>query len=384
MPRIYLDNAATSWPKPDAVYRAVDDYQRRLGAPAGRGSYREADEVERTIAQTRRGLAALLNAPSPDHLIFTLNGTDALNLAIHGLLRPGDHVITSVAEHNSVLRPLRACEAVGVTVTHVGVDRAGIVDPEDIRRALTPHTRLIALTAASNVTGAIQPIRAVGHIAQSAGIRFLVDAAQALGHVPLDVQAVGCDLLAAPGHKGLLGPMGTGVLYVRPGMESELRPVRQGGTGSRSDDERQPDQLPDKYEAGNLNVPGLFGLHAGIVYLKERGLAEIRQHEIALTDQLLAGLSELPGVRIHGPRNADQRVGVVSASFAAYDPQVAAAVLDSAHEIQVRAGLHCAPRMHRALGTLADGGTVRFSVGPFTTEMQITLAIQAATELASS
>jgi len=381
MPRIYLDNAATSWPKPESVYAAVDDYQRRLGAAAGRGAYRDAAEVERLIASARRGIAELLHAPAADQIVFTLNGTDALNLAIHGLLRPGDQVITTVAEHNSVLRPLRDWESRGVTLTHVGVDRAGILDPDEIRQAVTPQTRLLAVTAASNVTGAIQPLAAIGQIAQAAGVRFLVDAAQAVGHIPLDVQALGCDLLAAPGHKGLLGPLGTGVLYIRPGLERELHPLRQGGTGSRSDEDRQPEQLPDKYEAGNLNVPGIVGLNAGVAYLQAQGPTALRNHELTLMKQLLDGLAELPNVRVHGPTNAVARVGVVSVTLPAYDPQVAAAVLDSAHGVQVRAGLHCAPRMHGALGTLADGGTVRFSVGPFTTPADISAALAALADL---
>ena len=265
MTRIYLDNAATSWPKPEAVYRAVDDYQRRLGAPAGRGSYSEAAETERIVGSCRQKIAQLLGASDPSRIIFTLNGTDSLNLALHGLLRPGDHVVTTVCEHNSVLRPLRfLAEQRQVSATYVGCDGQGFVSPDDIRRAITPHTRLIALVHVSNVTGAIQPVEEVGRIAAEHGQTYLIDAAQSLGYVPIDVRRLGCHLLAAPGHKGLLGPLGTGVLYVAPGVEQQLLPLRQGGTGTRSDEDIQPTSLPDRYEAGNLNVPGIAGLAAGV------------------------------------------------------------------------------------------------------------------------
>jgi selenocysteine lyase/cysteine desulfurase len=261
MPRIYLDNAATSWPKPESVYQAVDDYQRRLGAPAGRGVYAEATEVERLVNNCRKKVAQLINEADPTRVIFTQNGTDSLNLAIHGWLQPGDHVVTSVCEHNSVLRPLRfLAEHRNVSTTYVGCDAQGRVDPGDIRRAIQPQTRLIALTHASNVTGTIQPVEEVGKIAKERGISFLVDAAQTLGHMRVDVQRIGCQMLAAPGHKGLLGPLGTGVLYIAPGVEARLLPIRQGGTGTRSDEDIQPTTLPDRYESGNLNVSGIVGL----------------------------------------------------------------------------------------------------------------------------
>src|SRR5262245_56545511 len=229
MKRIYLDNAATSWPKPEPAYRPLDRFQRQLGAPAGRSSYAEASEVERMIRSCRKKIADLIGASDPSRIIFTLNGTDSLNLALHGVLRPGDHVVTTVCEHNSVLRPLRFLAQRDVTTSYVPCDGQGYVDPDNIRRVMTPKTRLIAMIHASNVTGAIQPAAEVGHIAAEQGVLFLLDAAQSLGHVPIDVSALGCHLLAAPGHKGLLGPLGTGVLYVAPGVEEHLLPLRQGG-----------------------------------------------------------------------------------------------------------------------------------------------------------
>ena len=383
--RIYLDNAATSWPKPEAVYRAVEHYQRELGAPAGRGSYREASDVERLVADARRRVAGLVGAEEPKRIVFTCNGTDSLNLALHGTLRPGDHVVTTVVEHNSVLRPLRwLAEKRDVTVSRVSCDKDGIVDPAEIRSAIGPKTRLVALVHVSNVTGAIQPAAEVGLIARERGILFLVDAAQSLGHVPLNVQELGAHLLAAPGHKGLLGPLGTGLLYIAPGVESQLASLRQGGTGTQSNEDRQPDTLPEKYEAGNLNVPGLVGLGAGIAFLQERGIGEIRRHECELTNRMLYGLAEISGVTVFGPRDQQQRVGVVSVTIKGYDAREAAALLDAQYNVQTRAGLHCAPLMHEALGTAKTGGTLRFSPGPFTTPEEIEAAVTAIAEIAAS
>ncbi|HEY2759630.1 MAG TPA: aminotransferase class V-fold PLP-dependent enzyme, partial [Pirellulales bacterium] len=235
MNRIYLDNAATSWPKPEEVYTAVDHYLRENGAPAGRSAYSQATEVEGIIATARAAIARLIGAQNPRQIIFVGNGTDAINLAIHGLLRPGDHAICTAADHNSVLRPLRHLEELRqIEVTRVPCNGAGWVDPEDLRRALRSSTRLVAMTHASNVTGTIEPVAEVGRIVQQHGARFLVDAAQSLGHLPVDVEELHADLLAAPGHKGLLAPLGTGVLYIKPGLENQLQTIRQGGTGTDS------------------------------------------------------------------------------------------------------------------------------------------------------
>jgi selenocysteine lyase/cysteine desulfurase len=431
MPRIYLDNAATSWPKPEAVYRAADDYLRRLGAPAGRGAYNEASEAERLVASCRRKIAQGIGAPDPARIIFTLNGTDSLNLALHGLLRPGDHVITSVCEHNSILRPLRfLADQREVTTTYVPSDGEGYINPDDIHRAITPRTRLVALLHASNVTGAVQPVEAVGEIARQHGLVYLVDAAQSLGYLPLDsarhhesrsalpgrtlnreltpsgasgparqagptnrsdallldIRKIGCHLLAAPGHKGLLGPLGIGILYVAPGLEEQLLPLRQGGTGSRSDEEEQPRTLPDRYEAGNLNLAGIAGLEAGVTHLLESGSTasgESASQLTALTGRLLEALRDLGPLRLYGPKSTENRMGVFSLNLPGFDPQELAALLDAQWSIQVRAGLHCAPRMHAALGT-TPGGTVRFSLGHFTTPAEIETAIAALEELTSS
>jgi cysteine desulfurase family protein len=384
--RIYLDNAATSWPKPEAVYAAVERYQRELGAPAGRGAYAEALQVEQMVQAARRAAAELLGVQDPRQIVFTLNGTDSLNLAIHGLLdQEGGHVVTTVAEHNSVLRPLRELQQNGrITADRVACNAAGLVDPDEVRRALRPETKLIAVTHASNVTGALQPVAEIGRLAQERGILFLVDAAQTLGEMPVSVEELHADLLAAPGHKGLLGPLGTGLLYVRPGVERRLRSVRQGGTGSFSDDDRQPETLPDKYEPGNLNVPGIVGLGAGIQFLKQQGLSEVRRHAVELTERLLTGLADIRGVTLYGPPTAAQRVAVVSMSLSGVDSQELAAALDSAYRIQTRAGIHCAPAMHQALGTLQGGGTVRFSLGFASTADEVDAAVAGVREIAAA
>src|SRR6185312_814214 len=240
--RIYLDNAATTWPKPETVYDAVDHYQREIGAPNGRSGYREAQESNRIVERARQGVADLIGAEDPSYIILGLNCSDMLNMAIRGMVRPGDHVVTTVCDHNSVLRPLRMLrETAGVEVTYVPCDSEGLVSPDDVKAAIRPSTRLVAVNHASNVTGAIQPIEEIGRIVKATDALFLVDAAQSLGHVPLDVRSSYADWLAAPGHKGLLGPLGTGVLFIRSGVEHEVQPLRYGGTGTQSDEDRQPD-----------------------------------------------------------------------------------------------------------------------------------------------
>ncbi|MEX2560770.1 MAG: aminotransferase class V-fold PLP-dependent enzyme [Pirellulales bacterium] len=383
--RIYLDNAATSWPKPEGVYAAVDHYQRRLGAPAGRSAYREAVEVEQAVAAVRQALARLLSADDARRIIFTFNGSDALNLAIHGVLAGGGHVVTSQLEHNSVLRPLRHLEQMGrVEVSRIACPGGGAIDPEAVRAALRTDTRLVVLTHASNVTGALQPVAEVAKAAHQHGALVLVDAAQTLGELPLDVDQLGADLLAAPGHKGLLGPLGSGLLYVRRGVEQHLAPLKQGGTGSFSDLDEQPAVLPDRYESGNLNVPGILGLGAGIEWLQREGLEAVRRRQVELTGRLMYGLAEIAGVGLYGPKSADERVGVVSITLEGVEPGELAAALDSAYRVQVRAGLHCAPGAHAALGTIDQGGTVRFSPGPFSTIDEIDQAVAAVGQIAAA
>jgi selenocysteine lyase/cysteine desulfurase len=300
------------------------------------------------------------------------------------VLRPGDHVVTTAIEHNSVLRPLATLrERIGIDVARVPTDRRGIVDAAAFERAITPRTTLLAVTHASNVTGAIQPVGDVARIARRRGALCLVDAAQTAGHVPIDVRQLGVDLLACSGHKGLLGPLGTGVLFVRPEIADRVQSFRQGGTGSRSESDQQPNAAPDKLESGNHNAPGLVGLEAALGWIEAQGgLAARRQHEQQLVEQLLGGLSGLPSVAIHGPLEAAARTGVVSLTIDGLDPQEAAAILDENFGIETRAGLHCAPGAHAALGTLSSGGTLRLSVGTFTTPDQIAATVTAIGKIA--
>ena len=387
--RVYLDNAATSFPKPNSVYDAVDRYQRDCGVSIGRGAYREAVESQRMLDQCRQRAALLLGAESSDRIVFTYSGTDGLNMVLVGLCRPGDHVVTSELEHNSVLRPLRwLSETRDVEVTFVAPGSNGRIEPTDVRAALRPNTRLVAIQHASNVTGGVQPIVEIGEVARANGSLMLVDAAQTAGHLPIDLSQMPVDLLACPGHKGLLGPLGTGLVYLRPGLEQQLDCYRLGGTGTQSEDDRQPLQMPERYESGNHNAPGLAGLNAALEYLQSETVETVRRAEVELTGRLVEGLRSLARVTVSGQALRGEQsvphVGVVSFNVTDFAPHEAASILDDSFGIQARAGLHCAPGVHRWLGTLETGGTIRFSVGPFTTPAEIDHAIASVRELAGS
>jgi len=386
--RLYMDNAATSFPKPQSVLTAMTDYATQLGASSGRGAYAEAIETGNLILACRRRLNTLFNGEDPNHFVFALNCSDALNLAIKGLIRPSSggraHAICTHIDHNSILRPLNALEDAGmVEQTRVPVDpRTGLVDPDAIRRAIRPTTKLIAVTHASNVTGTIQPIRAIGAIAREHAIPFIVDAAQSAGHVPIDVQADHIDLLAAPGHKGLLGPLGTGFLYIRPGIEKFLAPLREGGTGSVSEHDRQPDFMPDKYEPGSHNAIGIAGLSAGVQWVLERGIESLRDHDLDLVRTFIDGVSDIPGLTYFGPQGVRDRLAVFSVRVDGYSPTDLAAALENDFGILTRAGLHCAPLIHAALGTTDQGGATRFSFGPFLSKQDVKYATDALADIA--
>lgn len=365
---VYLDNAATSYPKPEQVYQAVLHAMRDVGASPGRGGYRRSLDASRIVFQTREAVARLFSIVDSSRIIFTHNATGALNLALQGSLKAGDHVITTSMEHNSLLRPLQALSQHGVAVSIVSAASDGLVDPALIRQELRPETRMIAVSHISNVCGAIQPIAQIATIAREAGVLFLVDAAQSAGCVPIDVGRIGIDLLAVPGHKGLLGPAGTGVLYVAPHVA--LRPIFQGGTGTNSTSADQPLEMPDGFEAGTLNLAGIAGLKAGIDFILERRIETIFQHEHALVNQAQELLSSVAGVRLYGPRDPVAHGAVLSFTVQGIDAAVLAAELDHGFDIAVRAGLHCAPLAHRTLGTL-PGGTVRISPGWSTTSEEI-------------
>jgi cysteine desulfurase family protein len=386
--RYYMDNAATSFPKPPAVTDAMVDYATRVGASAGRGAYREAVESGALIAECRERLCRFFHAEKPENFIFTLNCSDALNLALKGMVlgRKKAHVICTEIDHNSILRPLNALADRGEVVqTRVPVEPVtGLVDPDDIVGALRPDTRLIVITHASNVTGTLQPLRQIGVLARQHGIPLLVDAAQSAGHVPIDVQADGIDLLAAPGHKGLLGPLGTGFLYIRPGLENVLRPIREGGTGSVSEQDRQPDFMPDKFEPGSHNAIGIAGLLAGLHWHATQGIAKLAAHDLALSQTFLARIGTIEGLKYYGPQGTRDRVGVFSVVIEGIAPLELSARLENEFGILTRPGLHCAPLIHRALGTLPHGGTTRFSFGPFLTTEEVAYAAEALASIAAN
>lgn len=373
---LYFDNAATSWPKPSAVVKSLERYQRFVGASAGRGAYPRAQASGKVLAGCRQALAELVNAPDPERVIFTLNCSDALNLAIHGLpWKRGDRALVTPFEHNSVLRPLHALKArLGIAIDVLPVDPDGRVLLEKLPGALRPRTRLLSCVHASNVTGVVQPVAEVGAFARRKGILFLVDAAQSVGALPIDMAKMNIDLLAFPGHKGLLGPLGTGVLVLAKGVD--LDPLRQGGTGSLSEAAVQPEFYPDRLETGSHNAPGILGLWEGVKYVSERGVGAICQHERVLVDHFLEGLSPLSSLRIFGPAKSVHQVAVVSLRYENEDPRRTAARLWERGRVMVRAGLHCAPWAHRQIGTFPQG-TFRFSFGPFVTAKQIDQALTA-------
>ena len=370
----YLDNAATSWPKPEFVYQAVDHFMREVGATPGRGGYRREEEAAHLADETRAFLAELFHAPDPNGVAFTMNATQAINMALKGLLKPGDHVITSSIEHNAVWRPLKALERRGVAVTAVPCARSGALDPADVEAAIQPSTRLIAMLHASNVLGTILPVAEIGALARRRGIPFLVDAAQTAGAYPIDMQAMNIDLLAFPGHKGLFGPHGTGGLVVRPGLALET--WIEGGSGTESAPETMPEALPLRLEAGTQNASGIAGLLAGVRFVLEQGVARIREHEMTLTALLIDALRGTAGLTILGPDDPTQRTAVVSVTIEGYVPDQLAAVLDQVFDIATRAGLHCAPQAHRTAG-MQESGALRFSPGYFNTADEIHEATEA-------
>jgi cysteine desulfurase family protein len=377
---IYLDNAATSFPKPESVYQALDAFARQSLANPGRAGHKMALAAERALDDCRHLLNQLFRGKEPERWIFTLNCTDALNLAFKGVLGDGDHVITTDLEHNSVSRPLRALELAGrIALTRIASDDGGTIDPDAVRQAITPRTRLVALTHASNVLGTVQPVAEVGGLARERDVLFLVDAAQTAGVLPIDVQEMNIDLLAMPGHKSLLGPTGPGALYVGP--RARPRAWREGGTGGDSSSETQPREYPYFLEGGTPNVLGVAGLTAGIRHVMERGLDDIHAHEVALVERLWQKLDEMGGYQVLGHRDHSRRVGTISFHTDALPASELGGILDEAFNIAIRPGLHCAPYVHRARGTFPEG-TVRVSPGPFSTAEDVDALARALAEIA--
>ncbi len=383
---IYLDNAASSWPKPEAVVREAREWFGSNGANPGRSSHRPGMNATRAVRETRQELAALLGIGDPDRLAFGPGATHALNQAMRGLLEPGDHAVTTVLEHNSVLRPLNALREerdVAFTALEPGPD--GVVAPGAVVEALRPETRLVAVTHASNVLGTVQPVAeivAAEREERGEEVRVLADAAQTAGVREIAADDWDVDLLAMAGHKGLFGLQGSGALYVKPGLE--LRPLTAGGTGTRSHEARQPEGMPDRLESGTANTPGLVALGAGVRWLRETGVAAVEEREVRLFDALLGGLREIDGVTVHNPDVGADAVAVALFDLVDADPEEAAYHYDRRHGIAVRAGVHCAPWAHRWLGTLdrEPQGALRASPGYFTTDEEVERFLEATRELA--
>ncbi len=375
---IYFDNAASSWPKPGGVTKAMENYLNDFSANPGRSGHKLARQAGNVVLGTRQRLAALINSPSSERIVFTLNATEALNTAILGSVETQDHVITTTMEHNSVLRPLNYAAKQGVEVEIITCNRNGLVDPDKIRSAIKQNTKLIAVGHASNVTGSIQPIEEIGEIARGADIPFLLDAAQTAGAVPIDVQKQNVSLLAITGHKSLLGPQGTGALYVADGLT--VNPLKYGGTGSYSELEEQPFEFPDYLESGTLNGVGIAGLGAALSYIEERGLSEIINYKKNLVYQLINGLKGINNIQIYGHVNGVETVPVVSFSVSGCDSSEIAFILDSVYDMAVRPGLHCAPLAHKTIGTFPEG-TIRVSLSVFNTKDEVAAFISAIKEI---
>jgi cysteine desulfurase family protein len=381
MTMIYLDNSATTWPKPPAVKEAMVTFMEEVGANPGRSGHRLSIEAARVMYETREALATLFHAKDPLRIVFTLNATESINLALKGLLKPGDHVITSSMEHNSVMRPLRHLEGNGIELSVIGCSEEGILDPQDVEKKIKSNTRMVVLTHGSNVTGTLLPITEVGAVTRKHNLFFLVDSAQTAGACPIDMEKDGVDLLAFTGHKSLYGPQGTGGLVLGERIhEKEMIPLKQGGTGSRSEFEKQPDFLPDCFESGTPNGPGIAGLLAGLHFVLKEGIEKIRKQEGRLIEKLIVGLKELPGVKIYGPENREQRIATLSFNIEGRTPSHVSTRLEKEFSILCRPGLHCSPAAHRTLSTFPDG-TIRFSLGAFNTEDEVNTVIKAVSEI---
>ncbi len=375
---IYLDNGATSFPKPHIVHAEYAKCMHRYAANAGRGSHRLSVIAAEKIWETRVLLAKLFGIATPERIVFTQNCTEAINTGMKGILQSGDDLIISDMEHNSVYRPAVSLAGRGVRTLLARSDEEGMVAPEEVLKQLTPRTRMICLQHASNVGGGINNITEIGKIAREHGILFMVDAAQTAGCVPIDVEESCIDLLAFPGHKGLLGPQGTGGLYVREGLH--ILPMREGGTGGASESPLMPDFLPDRLEGGTVNLPGIAGLGGGVRFVLDKGPENIGRHERRLIDRFLKNIASLPDVRVLGPRDVKRRAGVVSLVFSERDSAEIAGILDKKFGIAVRAGLHCSPLSGARFGVL-HSGSVRISPGVFNTPQQLDYAAWALSEI---
>lgn len=380
MDRIYFDNGSTSWPKAPGVAEAMSDLLCHGAFNINRGNYEGAYEIEGIVLDTREQLARLFHAPDSRCVVFTPGVTYSLNYLIKGFLKSGDHVIVSGLEHNAVMRPLEQMKASGVSYGIARTDQDGNLDLQDLREKIQKNTRAVIMTHASNVCGTVVPIEKVGEICREKGLIFAVDTAQTAGTLDIHMERCGIDFLAFTGHKGLLGPQGIGGFLISERLDQEMRPLIAGGTGSQSDSLLMPDTLPDKYESGTMNLPGIVGLHAALSYLEEQGIQKIHDRKMELTGYFLEKISKIPGIRVVGRKDLKDRVAVVSLDFQTMDNAVAAFELEQAAGIMTRVGLHCAPVAHESLGTF-PGGTVRFAFSVSNTEEEINACIDGINKL---
>lgn len=378
MSNYYMDNAATSYPKPESVYEAVDHFNRSMGGNPGRGSNQQSIRAGSVILDTRDLLAQLFHIEDSANIAFTGNVTESLNIGLKGFLKPGDHIITSSMEHNAVGRPLYVLQQQGVEWTRVACAKDGILDPEEVRKAIKKNTRMICTLHASNLTGTIMPIGEIGKIARDAGLTFMVDAAQTAGVLPIDAAADKIDILAFTGHKGLFGPQGTGGIYIDPKIQ--VRPLKEGGTGSLSEYLEQPALMPDILESGTLNSPGIAGLGAGIRFILAQGMERIRAHEQQITDQLINGLQQIKGLVQYGPQDSRRQTAVVSFNLEGMDCGELSSGLDYEFGITTRSGLHCTPLAHQTIGTF-ESGACRLSPGYFNSREDVDYVLAAIDQL---
>lgn len=376
MNRVYLDNAATTFPKAPGVGEAMKDYIENIGTSVKRGVYQSALSVEETVFETREMLCSLFNFNKSDNVVFTMNITQSMNYLIKGLLKPGDHCIVSSMEHNAVMRPLSQMTMSGVSFSRVNCDQYGRLRSEDILESIRPETKAVIMTHASNVCGTVLPLEEVGRICRDKGLLFIVDAAQSAGVLDVDYKALNADAIAFTGHKGLLGPQGIGGFLINDKLAASMTSLICGGTGSDSEYEEQPEYMPDKLEAGTPNIPGIIGLHRALEYIKDIGISAICDAELKLTAQFLEGVQNINNVRVIGLLDTKGRTAVVSLDFKEMDNAEISYLLDRDFGIMTRCGLHCAPSAHKTLGTFPNG-TVRFSFSHSNTTAEVLYTIDA-------
>ncbi|MGF7186278.1 cysteine desulfurase family protein [Desulfitispora alkaliphila] len=376
---IYLDNAATSWPKPPQVMNAMQNYFYKVGGSPGRSGHFLSVEAGKIVFEARELLAELFNAPDPQRIVFTKNATEGLNFVLLTLLKPGDHIITTSMEHNSVMRPLRYLERKGIEVTVVQCDGEGRVSLDDLKKSIKAHTKMIVVNHASNIVGTVQPVDKIGKIAKEHKCIFVVDCAQTAGSINIDLAKMNIDIVAFTGHKGLLGPQGTGGLCLNSNID--LPPLLYGGTGSNSETETQPIHMPDKLESGTLNTIGIAGLSAGVKFILNTGISKIESYDQQITQYFIDEILKYPELELYGPREAIEKTGVISVNLKGVVCSEVGTILDRFFNIMTRTGLHCAPTAHKTIGTFSQGGTIRFGLGYFNTEKEVKKTIDALEEI---